>query len=67
MNKFVSVIVGEAFWPELSATAAMAADGSLYVAEHGKTKPPIGFVKFCAAEPVRVQGQQPRCSPAVSR
>ena len=55
MNKFVSVIAA-GLLAGLSATATMAADGSLYVAEHGKTKPPIGYVKFCAASPSECKG-----------
>ncbi len=55
MNKFVSVIAASLL-AGLSATSAIAADASLYVAEHGKTKPPIGFVKFCAASPSECKG-----------
>lgn len=55
MNKFVSVIAA-GLLAGLSATSAMAADSSLYVAEHGKTKPPIGFVKFCASSPSECKG-----------
>lgn len=50
MNRFVGVVFA-GLLAGLSGPAAMAMDDSLYVTEHGKTKPPIGFVKFCAQSP----------------
>ena len=38
-------------------SVAMAADSALYVPEHGKTKPPIGYVKFCAQSPAECKGK----------
>lgn len=41
----------------LGGGVAMAGDSALFVAEHGKSKPPIGFVKFCAQSPSECKGK----------
>ncbi|MBL8790542.1 MAG: transglutaminase-like cysteine peptidase [Rhizobiales bacterium] len=35
----------------------MAGDSALFVSEHGKSRPPIGFVKFCAQSPAKCKAQ----------
>ncbi len=41
----------------LYGSVAMAGDSALFIGEHGKSKPPIGFVKFCAQSPSECKAQ----------
>lgn len=41
----------------LSGSAALAGNASLFVTEHGRTKPPIGYVKFCAQSPAECKSR----------
>jgi predicted transglutaminase-like cysteine proteinase len=56
MNKVVGAMVAMLL-AGVAASGAKAADSALYVTEHGKTKPPIGFVKFCAQSPSECKGR----------
>lgn len=40
----------------LSSVPAQAVDTGLFINENGKTKPPIGYVKFCAQNPEECKG-----------
>jgi predicted transglutaminase-like cysteine proteinase len=47
----------------LCGNLAMAGDNALFVSEHGKSKPPIGFVKFCAQSPGECKSQDTLFTP----
>lgn len=55
MNKVAGLFLAAAF-AVMSPLAAQATDTGLFINEHGKTKPPIGYVKFCAQNPEECKG-----------
>ncbi len=59
MSKLAGILVAAVLGGlAMSATigAARASDGGNFVTEHGKTRPPIGYVKFCAQNPAECKG-----------
>ena len=55
MNKLAGLLLAAVF-AGVAPVVAQAADTGLFVNEHGKTKPPIGYVKFCAQNPAECKG-----------
>lgn len=55
MNKLAGLFLAVVF-SGLAPLAAQATDPGLFINEQGKTKPPIGYVKFCAQNPEECKG-----------